>query len=105
MERFRIEVGLKHDAKARNIVGAIANEAGLESRYIGNLDIQEDYSLVDLPKGMPYEVFQDLKKTWVCDQQLNITRLERVKKKNSGSKSKKRKNVNKGAPRRKKRDR
>ncbi len=106
MERFRIEVGLKHDANAGNIVGAIANEAGLESRYIANLDIQEEYSLVDLPKGMPYEVFQDLKKTWVCDQKLNITRLERdKKKKNSGSKSKKRKNVNKGAPKRKKRDR
>jgi len=75
-ETFRIEVGYVHGVKPGNIVGAIANEAGLDSQYIGRIDIQDDYSLVDLPQGMPEEVFQDLKKTWVCGQRLNITRLE-----------------------------
>jgi ATP-dependent RNA helicase DeaD len=75
MERYRIEVGHNHEVKPGNIVGAIANEAGLEAQYIGQIDIQDDYSMVDLPEGMPKEVFQHLKKTWVCGRQLNISRL------------------------------
>ncbi len=76
MERFRIEVGHNHKVKPGNIVGAIANEAGLDSQYIGHIDIQEDHSLVDLPLGMPDDVFTDLKKTWVCGQRLNISLVE-----------------------------
>src|SRR3546814_7793868 len=55
METFRIEVGHVHGVQPGNIVGAIANEADLESRYIGRIDIRDDYSLVDLPEGMPRE--------------------------------------------------
>lgn len=74
MERFRIEVGLIHDVRPANIVGAFANEAGLDGSHIGRVDIQEDHSFVELPVGMPREVFRDLKKVWVCGQQLNISR-------------------------------
>lgn len=74
-ERFRVDVGLDHDAKPGNIVGAIANEAGLDAQYIGRVDIQGDHTFVDLPVGMPDNVFQELKKAWVCGQQLNITRV------------------------------
>jgi hypothetical protein len=49
-----------------NIVGAIANEAGLDAKHIGHIDIHTEYSLVDLPTGMPKEVFQDLRKARVC---------------------------------------
>ena len=49
MERFHIAVGHVHGVKPGNIVGAIANEAGLGSEYIGRIDIHEDYSTVDLP--------------------------------------------------------
>jgi len=80
MARYRIEVGHKHEVKPGNIVGAIANEAGLDSKNIGHIDIQEDYSLVDLPDGMPKDVFNDLKKAWVSGQQLNISRLATDKK-------------------------
>ncbi|MCG6860886.1 MAG: DEAD/DEAH box helicase [Chromatiaceae bacterium] len=91
MERFRIEVGHQHDVKPGNIVGAIANEAGLDSRHIGHIDIHTEYSLVDLPVGMPNDVFQDLRKARVCGKRLEITRLERPKsKKPGGHKAKKR---------------
>ncbi|MEB4589702.1 DEAD/DEAH box helicase [Candidatus Thiothrix sp. Deng01] len=73
MERYRLAVGRVHGVKPGNIVGAIANEAGLDSRYIGHIDIQHDYSLVDLPAGMPKEILHDLKNTWVAGQKLNIT--------------------------------
>ncbi len=76
MERFRIEVGHQHEVKPGNIVGAIANEAGLDSQHIGHIDIHSEFSLVDLPAGMPNDVFKSLKKAWVCGQRLNITRLK-----------------------------
>src|SRR3546814_4992336 len=75
METYRIAVGSAHDVKPGNIVGAIANEAGLDSENIGRVDIHEDYSLIDLPEGMPKKIFRDLQKVWVCGQQLQISRL------------------------------
>jgi ATP-dependent RNA helicase DeaD len=75
MERFRIEVGHMHEVKPGNIVGAIANEAGVGAENIGHIDISDAFSLVDLPSGMPGDVFHDLKKVWVCGQQLKISRL------------------------------
>jgi ATP-dependent RNA helicase DeaD len=57
-----------------NIVGAIANEAGLSSKDIGRINIFDSYSTVDLPKGMPDDIFKDLKNTWVASKKLNITR-------------------------------
>jgi ATP-dependent RNA helicase DeaD len=80
MERFRIEVGHDHNVKPANIVGAIANEAGLDAEHIGHIDIQSEFSLVDLPLGMPHEIFQDLRKAWVCGQRLKISRLAKAEK-------------------------
>lgn len=74
MERYRIEVGHNHGVKPGNIVGAIANEAGLESRYIGRIAIYEDYSVLDLPEGMPEDTFALLQDTWVAGRKLHIAR-------------------------------
>ena len=74
--RYRLEVGHQHGATPQNIVGAIANEAGIESRYIGRIEIHDDYSTVDLPAGMPEEIFQHLKKVRVRQYPLNISRLD-----------------------------
>ena len=75
MERFRLEVGHEHKVKPSNVIGAIANEAGIESKYIGRLQIFDKHSLIDLPSEMPKEIFMALKKTWVCGQQLEIKRV------------------------------
>ena len=75
MASYRIEVGNNHDVKPGNIVGAIANEAGIDSKNIGHIKIHDDYSLVDLPSGLAKDVFNDLKKVWVSGQQLNISKL------------------------------
>ncbi len=74
MERYRLAVGSEHDVSPRNIVGAIANEAGIENRYIGRIEVNRDHSFIDLPEGMPKEIFMDLKKTRVCGRPLKITR-------------------------------
>ena len=76
METFRIEVGHSHGVQPGNIVGAIANEADLESRYIGRIDIRDDYSLVDLPEGMPSELMEHLKRVYVAGQPLRIRHAE-----------------------------
>jgi ATP-dependent RNA helicase DeaD len=73
--RYRIEVGRTHGAEAKHIVGAIANEAGLDSRYIGRLTINDEYSTVDLPDGMPKEIFQHLRKVRVRGRQLQLSVL------------------------------
>lgn len=84
MARFRIEIGHAHGVKPSNIVGAIANEAGIDSNNIGQIEIHDDYSTVDLPKDMPSQTLQALKKTWVFGQQLKISKLqERSRKKRS----------------------
>jgi len=71
-ERYRIEVGHAHGVKPGNIVGAIANESGLDGEHIGSIEIEAEYSLVDLPAGMPKDVFMDLKKVRICGQPMNI---------------------------------
>jgi ATP-dependent RNA helicase DeaD len=76
MERFRIEVGHNQNVKPGNIVGAIANEAGIDSQYIGRINIYDDFSVIDLPEGMPAKMFQHLKNVWVGSKQLDISRFE-----------------------------
>jgi ATP-dependent RNA helicase DeaD len=74
MGTYRIEVGHQHGVKPGNIVGAIANEAGIESRHIGRIEIYDDYSTLDLPADLPPDLLDHLKTVWVAGQQLNITR-------------------------------
>lgn len=76
METFRIDVGRDHGVETKNIVGAIANEANIESRYIGRIKLHDTYTTVDLPQGLPKELLQHLKKVRVCGRQLNLSRLD-----------------------------
>ena len=77
-ETWRIEVGYVHGVKPGNIVGAIANVAGLEGRQIGHVDIREDHTYVGLPAGMPDEVLGELQKTRVAGQLLRMARAGEV---------------------------
>jgi ATP-dependent RNA helicase DeaD len=76
METFRIEVGHMHGVKPGNIVGAIANEAELDSKYIGRIDIHDDHSILDLPEGMPKPLLMHLKKVRVAGQALRLQKLD-----------------------------
>jgi len=73
MQTYRIEVGHDHGVKPGNIVGAIANEAGIDSKHMGRIQISDDYSTIDLPEGMPKDIFMDLKSVRVAGQKLNIS--------------------------------
>lgn len=76
LETYRIEVGHTHGVQPGNIVGAIANEAGLDGRDIGHIDIHEDHSFVDLPPGMPEEIFENLRAVRVRGTELRISRAD-----------------------------
>ncbi len=62
MVHYRIEVGRNDGITPRDVVGAIANEAGLEGRFIGRIDVRDDHSVLDLPDGMPREIYRHLQK-------------------------------------------
>ncbi|NRQ44352.1 DEAD/DEAH box helicase [Rheinheimera sp. YQF-2] len=72
-QTYRIEVGKEHGVRAGDIVGAIANEANIDSQFIGNIKLFEHFSTVELPATIPNEIFQHLKKVYVRKQKLNIT--------------------------------
>jgi ATP-dependent RNA helicase DeaD len=76
METFRIEVGSIHGIKPSSVVGAIANEAGIEGVHIGRVDIREDHSFVDLPEGMPKQVFKSLQKVLVAGRELRLSKVD-----------------------------
>jgi ATP-dependent RNA helicase DeaD len=72
-QTYRIEVGKEHGVRAGDIVGAIANEANIDSQFIGNIKLFDHFSTVELPASIPNEIFQHLKKVYVRKQKLNIT--------------------------------
>ncbi len=72
MQTYRIEVGHQHGVQPGNIVGAIANEADLEARFIGRIDIRDDFTLVDLPEGMPQELLTHLQNVRVASKPLRM---------------------------------
>ncbi len=73
MDRYRIEVGRNHEARPGDIVGAIANEAGIESRYIGHIKLHDEFSTVDLPTGISKDIIAKLKKVRVRNRPLEIS--------------------------------
>ena len=73
MVTYRIEVGRNDEVSPKNIVGAIANEAEIDAQYIGHIKLYDDHSTVDLPEGMPKELFDHLYKVRVCQKPLKIS--------------------------------
>ncbi|MCG8610125.1 MAG: DEAD/DEAH box helicase [Pseudomonadales bacterium] len=71
-EVYRVAVGRHDGVKPGNIVGAIANVADLDSQFIGHINIYDSFTTVELPAGMPEEIYQELRKTRVCQKTLDI---------------------------------
>ena len=93
MERYRLEVGRTHGVKPGNIIGCIANEAGIDGEFIQKLNIEDTFCTVDLPTTMSKETLADLKRAWVCGQQLNASKIQ-----DGTSPAKKRFSLNKRKP-------
>jgi ATP-dependent RNA helicase DeaD len=76
MTRYRIAVGRNDGVKPGNIVGAVANEAGIDGEFIGPIAIHDSFSTVDLPQGLPREIYETLKRTRVAGKQLRLNRSD-----------------------------
>jgi len=48
------------------------------------VNIEQEFSLVELHIGMPNAVFRSLKKVWVCGRTLNILRMDEVESEKKG---------------------
>lgn len=72
MVRYRLAVGRRDVVKPGQIVGAIANEANLDSKYIGEISIFDTFSIVDLPEGMPEQTMEVLARARVNGRALEL---------------------------------
>ncbi|KGQ71415.1 DEAD/DEAH box helicase [Chelonobacter oris] len=79
MDLYRIEVGRADGVEVKHIVGAIANEGDIDSRYIGHIKLHDDYSTIELPKEMPKELLQHFGKTRVLNKPMQMRFVEEVK--------------------------
>ena len=79
MDLYRIEVGCGDGVEVRHIVGAIANEGDINSRYIGHIKLYDDYSTIELPQGMPKELLQQFAKTRVLNKQMRMSFIGEAK--------------------------
>jgi len=73
MDRYRLEVGRDQQVGPGDIVGAIVNESDITKNAVGHIKLHDSYSTVDLPQGMPDEVFQGLKKVKVRGIPMNLS--------------------------------
>ena len=71
-DTYRVDVGMGDNIQKGDLVGALANEAGLDPKHIGRIKLFEHFGLVDLPKGMPREIYQTLQKLLVRGKPLRI---------------------------------
>ncbi|MFN2320308.1 MAG: DEAD/DEAH box helicase [Dermatophilaceae bacterium] len=70
---YTIAVGKRHKVEPRQIVGAIANEGGLDRGDFGLIDIRADYSIVELPASIPSDAWKALKKTRISGRLIALT--------------------------------
>lgn len=77
MDVYRIEVGRNDGVEVRHIVGAIANEGDISSRYIGNIKLYENYSTIELPKGMPKELLNHFARVRVLNIPMNMSMINK----------------------------
>jgi ATP-dependent RNA helicase DeaD len=69
---YRVEVGHAHGVKPGNIVGAVANESGLDAAHIGRIEIFDAFSLIELPAGLSKKVLAHLQTVQVGGRPLRI---------------------------------
>lgn len=76
MDTYRLDIGKTHGVDVRHIVGAIANEGDISSRYIGQIKLYDNYSTVELPKGMPAEMKNHFEKVRILNRPINMRLTE-----------------------------
>ncbi|MDE2119813.1 MAG: DEAD/DEAH box helicase [Betaproteobacteria bacterium] len=76
LQTYRVDIGREHGVEVRHLVGAIANETGLDNRRIGNIAIRGSYSLIELPADLPRDVLRMLQRQRVLGRPLHLAPAE-----------------------------
>ncbi|MBS3964695.1 MAG: DbpA RNA binding domain-containing protein [Methylomonas sp.] len=82
--RYRLDVGRIHHIDRDTLITVLVDEAGVERKRLQHVDIRENYTLVDLPEGMPSDIFQLLSETTLAGRKLDIRRVKNKRRKTSG---------------------
>ncbi|MCC5876118.1 MAG: DEAD/DEAH box helicase [Candidatus Sumerlaeia bacterium] len=86
--RYRMDVGFRNGVKPGQIVGAIANEGGIDGKAIQRIRIFDLYSTVELPANLGEEVFKALSRTRVCGRPIQLTPATGEEESESGGRGK-----------------
>jgi hypothetical protein len=84
MLRYRLAVGVKQKINAEQLKKVLIDEAGVDRKLLTYINIQEDYTVVELPDAMPTDIFQHLKTVEINQHKLDIKRLKQRSNKKRG---------------------
>lgn len=76
MVRYRLAVGSQHQVSRDDIQAVLVEESGVDKKRIGRIDIRDTHTLVELPDGMPADIFQLLTEASIGPHRLNIKRIK-----------------------------
>jgi ATP-dependent RNA helicase DeaD len=74
MARIFIGAGRTSNMRPADLVGAIANEAGLDAKQIGTIEIAERHALVELPEELVEQVIVALRATTIKGKRQTVRR-------------------------------
>ncbi|WP_347988294.1 DbpA RNA binding domain-containing protein [Methylomonas sp. AM2-LC] len=80
--RYRLDVGSQHQVEKEQIETVLIQESGVDKKRIGKIDIRHNYTLVELPDGMPADIFQLLSEAKLGERKLAIKRVKSNRKTN-----------------------
>ncbi len=85
MVRYRLDVGCKHQVTSEELKKVLIEESGVDKNNINIINIQGDYTLVELPDEMPQDIFLHLKSVEIKQHKLDIKRVKARNKKRSNN--------------------
>jgi ATP-dependent RNA helicase DeaD len=71
MTRLYIDIGRDDGVRPGDIVGAIANEANIPGRAIGNIELFERFAFVEVPENLSERVTRALKRTTIRGRKIS----------------------------------
>jgi hypothetical protein len=85
MVRYRLDVGSKHHFTLEQLKKVLVEESGVDKNNIKNVNIQNLYTLIELPDEMPPDIFQHLKSVEINQHKLDIRRIKARNNKKRGN--------------------
>ena len=74
MTRIYVGAGRKAGVRPGDLVGAIANEAGVDASSIGAIEIADRFSLVEVPEEIAEEIIGALRGTTIKGKRVMVRR-------------------------------